>query len=166
MVKVASWVFAVLIAACGVVYGADGKKPSDKPAQWSSVEALPPDALIEVGREGQAGVDVCRIESTDDSTLTCVSERPEGDARLVFPRGTVQNVWLLERAKDRHIRRWIAAGVGIALVVAICVEGGILGFVTVGVLVLGVETSYFEDSVRSRAPQIPRVRWRLIYSIP
>jgi hypothetical protein len=84
MVKVASWVFAVLMAACGVVYGAAGKKPSDKLAQWSSVEALPPDALIEVGREGQAGVDVCRIESADDSTLTCVSEHPEGDARLVF----------------------------------------------------------------------------------
>jgi hypothetical protein len=166
MVKVASWVFAVLMAACGVVYGAAGKKPSDKLAQWSSVEALPPDALIEVGREGQAGVDVCRIESADDSMLTCVSEHPEGDARLVFPRGTVQNVWLMERAKDRHIGRWIVAGVGIAVIVAVCVEGGILGFVTVGVLVLGVESSYFEDSVRSRPPQIPRMRWRLIYSVP
>ncbi len=165
MVKVASWLFWILVAACGVAYGANGKKPSDKLAQWSVVESVPLNALIEVGRDGHAGVDECRVESADDSALTCVAERPEGDMRVIFPRGSVAQVWVMEQVKDRHIGRWIVAGVGIALVVAACVEGGVLGFVTVGVLVLGVEISYFEDILR-RPPPMPRMRWKLIYSAP
>ncbi|HXC95632.1 MAG TPA: hypothetical protein VNU92_08015 [Edaphobacter sp.] len=161
-----SWVFWILFAACGVAFGADGKKSPDKLAQWSRVERVPVNALIEVEREGQAGVDECRIESVDDSALTCVAERPEGDMRIVFPQGSVEKVWVIEQVKDRHIGRWIVVGAGIALIVAACVEGGVIGFVTVGVLVLGVGTSYLEDTLWRQPPPTPRMRWRLIYSAP
>ena len=166
MVKVASWMLVALLALGGVAYGADGKVKSGRQSQWSAVETLSQDALVEVGREGQAGVEVCRVERTDVSSLTCVAERQEGNVRLIFPRDVVRSVWLLQRAKDLHIGRWIAAGVGIALIVAACVEGGLLGLAAVGTLVVGVEISYFEHSMASRPPQTPRVRRRLIYSVP
>lgn len=104
---------------------------------------VPLNALIEVGREGQAGADECQVESADDSALTCIVERPEGEVRLVFPRGTVEKVRVMERAKERHIGRWIAVGVGVGLVVAAGVSSGVLGFAVVGLMVLGVGRGLF-----------------------
>jgi hypothetical protein len=130
MVKVASWTLVTLLAACGVAHGADGRKQSGKLSQWRSVQALQPGALIEVLRGHQAGSDLCRVESSDDTALTCVAERPEGDTRLVFPRDGVQDVWVIEAARNLHIGRWIVLGVGVALVVAIGVELGVVGLRT------------------------------------
>lgn len=167
MVKVASWTLVALLAACGVAHGADGRKQSgSKLSQWSVVETLSQGALIEVSREGWAGVDGCRVESADDSALTCVAERPEGDARLVFPRDAVRNVWVVEPAKNLHIGRWIVVGIGVALVVAACVEGGVFGLAIMGPMVVGIETGYFEQFEWNRPPQPPRMRRRLVYSAP
>jgi hypothetical protein len=166
MVKVASWTLVVLLAACGVAHGADGKKHSGKLSQWSSVEALPQDTLIEVGRKGWAGVDECRVESADDSALTCVAERPEGDARLVFPRDTLQDVWVIEPARNLHIGRWIMVGMGIAAVVAVGVGSGVVGLAFFGPIVVGIEISYFEDFVWRQPPEPPRMRRRLVYAAP
>jgi hypothetical protein len=124
---------------------------------------VPLNALIEVGREGQAGADECQVESADDSALTCIVERPEGEVRLVFPRGTVEKVRVMERAKERHIGRWIAVGVGVGLVVAAGVSSGVLGLAVVGLMVLGVEEAFFLSSWPSRPPQM---HWMLIYSAP
>ena len=166
MVKVASWTLVVLLAACGVAHAKGGRKQPGKLSQWTSVQALQPGALIEVLPGHQAGSDLCRVESADDTALTCVAERPEGDTRLVFPRDGVLDVWVIERAKNLHIVQWIVLGVGVALVVAAGVELGVFGLATFGPLIVGIEASYFEFSVWRAPPQPPRMRRRLIYSVP
>lgn len=163
MCRVASWVLVVLLAACGVAHG---KKQSGKLSQWSAVEALLPDTLVEVLPEHQAGSDLCRVESAGDSALTCVAERPEGDARLVFPRDRVRDMWVIEPAKNLHIGRWIMVGMGVALVVAAGVGSGVVGLAFAGAIVVGIEISYFENFEWNRPPQRPHMRWRLIYSVP
>jgi hypothetical protein len=166
MVKVASWTLVTLLAACGVAHGADGRKQSGKLSQWSSVQALQPGALIEVLPGHQAGSDLCRVESADDTALTCVAERPEGDTRLVFPRDGVQDVWVIEPAKNLHIGRWIMVGVGVATVVAAGVGSGVFGLAFVGPIVVGIEISHFENFEWNRPPQPPRMRRRLVYWVP
>lgn len=166
MCRVAGWVLVVMIAGCGVARGADGGKASGKLARWDRVEAISLGAVIEVGREGWAGTDVCRILSIDDMSLTCVAERPDGNSRLVFPRDTVKDVWVIERARNLHIGRWIMVGVGVAAVVAAGVGGGVLGLAFVGPIVVGIEISYFEDYVWRQPPQPPSMRRRLVYSVP
>jgi hypothetical protein len=163
MCRVASWVLVVLLAACGVAHG---KKQSGKLSQWSGVEALPQGSLVEVGRSGWAGVDVCRVESADDRAVTCVAERPEGDARLVFPRDGVRDVWVVEPARNLHIGRWIMVGMGVALVVACGVGSGVFGLAFGGAIVVGIEISYFENFEWNRPPQPPRMRRRLVYAVP
>jgi hypothetical protein len=153
----------VLFAACGVAHG---KKQSGKRSQWSAVEALLPDTLIEVGRPGWAGVDECRVESADDNAVTCVAERPEGNARLVFPRSAVRDVWVVEPARNLHIARWIMVGMGVALVAAAGVGGGVLGLAMVGTIVVGIEISYFEKFEWNQPPQPPRMWRRLVYAVP
>jgi hypothetical protein len=112
-------VLVVLLAACGVAHG---RKQSGKLSQWSGVEALPQGSLVEVGRSSWAGLDECRVESADDSALTCVAERPEGDARLVFARDVVRDLWVVEPAHDYHI--WISVAIGFALGAILCGGGG------------------------------------------
>ena len=163
MNRVTGWTFVFLLAVCGV---AQGKQPANKLSRWSAVEALPQDTLIEASREGWAGVDECRVESADDSALSCVAERPEGDARLVFPRDTLRDVWVIEPARNLHIGRWVMVGVGVALVAAAGVGGGVFGLAFVGPIVLGIEISYFENFEWNRPPPMPRMRRRLVYSAP
>jgi hypothetical protein len=166
MRRVAGLVLAVLTAGCGVVYGADGGKPSAKTARWDAVEALPPNALIEVRRAGWAGVDECRVESSDDNELTCVAERPDGDSRLVLPRYSVVSMWVIEAVRNLHIGRWIVLGVGVALLIALGVEGGVAGLAFFGPIIVGIEASYFEFSVWRAPPEPPRLRRRLVYAAP
>lgn len=163
MCRVVGWVLMVIGAVCGVAH-ADGKG-SGKIARWEAVEALSQGALVEVGRDGWAGVEMCRVASADDSALICVAERPEGDTRLVFPRGSVKDVWMIERAKNLHIGRWIFVGIGAALIVAAGVGSGVLGLAFVGPIVVGIEISYFEDFVWRQSPQPPGMRRKLIYSV-
>jgi hypothetical protein len=165
MGRVAVWTLVVLLAACEVAHG-DGKKQNGKLSQWSTVEALSQDAVIEVGRKGHAGVDECHVELVDDTALTCVEERPEGDARLVFPRDSVKSVWAIQPVKNLHIERWIVVGVGVAAVVAAGVGGGVFGLAIIGPIVLGIEISYFENFEWNRPPQPLRMRRRLVYSVP
>jgi hypothetical protein len=164
MRRVVGWMLMVIGLVCGVAH-ADGGKGSGKTARWEAVETLSQGAVVEVGREGLAGVETCRVVSADDSALTCIVERLEGDARLVFPRGSVKDVWVIERAKNLHIGRWIFVGMGAALVVAAGVGGGVFGLAFVGPIVVGIEISYFEDYVWRQPPQPPRMRQRLVYSV-
>jgi hypothetical protein len=166
MVRVASWILIAVIAMCGVAHGADGKKKSGKRAEWGEVQALRVGEPAEVSRVGQAGVDACYVESADDSALICVGKRGGVDARLVFPRGAVQKVWVIELARNLHIGRWIMVGAGIALVVAAGVGSGVVGLAITGLIVCGIEISYFEEFEWRRPPQPPRMRRRLVYSVP
>jgi hypothetical protein len=166
MGRVAGLVFVVLTAGCGVAHGADGGKPSGKIARWDAVEALPQNALIEVLREGWAGADACQVESADDIALTCVAERPQGNERLVFPRGSVKDVWVIEQVKNLHIVRWIMAGLEVAVITASGVGSGVFGLVFVGAVVVGAELTYFENSAWRQPPEPPRMRRRPVYSLP
>ena len=166
MYRLARWVLVVLLGTCVVAHGEDRKKHSGKLSRWNVVEALPQDTLVEVSRRGWAGVDQCRVESANDSGLTCVAERPEGHARLVFPRDGLRDVWAIEPARNLHIARWAMVGMGIALVVASGVGGGVFGLAIVGTIVVGIEISYFENFEWNRSPQPPRMRRRLVYALP
>jgi hypothetical protein len=56
--------------------------------------------------------------------------------------------------------------VGVALVVALGVESGMVGLAFFGPIVAGIEISYFEHFVWNQPPQPPRMRRRLVYSVP
>jgi hypothetical protein len=174
MVKVASWTLLALLAACGVAHGVDAKKQG-KPSQWSSVEALPQDTLIEVLPEHQPGPDSCRISSVDDNSLTCFSEGAESDARLVFPRSAVRDVWVVEPAHDRHI--WIRVAIGFAVGAVLCGGGGpgllftcgAIGALIAADIALGADQPGmlgvgYPGSIR--IPRRPRLHLRLLYYAP
>ena len=73
---------------------------------------------------------------------------------------------VIEPAKNLHIGRWIVVGAGVALVVAVGVGSGVIGLAFVGPIVVGIEISYFENFEWNRPPQPPRMRRRLVYSVP
>ena len=160
MSRSAGWTLLVLLAVCGV---AQGKQQVSKQSRWGTVEALPQGTLIEVGQDRKAGVDVCRVESAGGSALTCVAERPDGDARLVFPRYAVRDVWVIERARNLHIGRWVGVAIEVTVVVAGFVGSGVLGGLFMGGLVLLVEGVIAEDGLPSRPP---RLHHRLVYTAP
>ena len=153
------WGLVILLVACGVAYGAQGP-PGGGHDRWDAVEALPLDALIEVLPEGQAGPDLCRVSSVEDSALTCVPEGSMNGVRLVFPQSALLDVWLIEPGRERHIARWIWIGIEVALFVDACVMAGALGAVAAGILVLGAEAANAENPMPRRPPRLHR---RLIY---
>lgn len=154
----------VLLLVCGIAHGAQGQSGSGRD-RWDAVKALPLDGLIEVLPKGQAGPDLCRVSSTDDDALTCVAERSVSGVRLAFPRSMLQDVWVIEPDRDRHIGRWIRIGIEVALFVDACVVAGVLGAVVVGGVVLAAELSIAENPIPRRSPHFHR---RLIYraSVP
>jgi hypothetical protein len=175
MVKGASWTLLVLLAVCGVAHGADAQEHASKLSQWSSVGALPQSTLIEVLTEHHAGPDSCRISSVDDNSLTCSPEGAESDARLVFPRSAVRDVWVIEPAHDRHI--WICVAIGFALGAVLCGGGGpgpLLICGAIGALIAvdiapgadqpGMLRVGYPGSIR--IPRRPRLHRRLLYHPP
>jgi hypothetical protein len=163
------WVLIVLIvlaAGSAVAQSAGDEKPADKFARWDSVEALQAGQVVEVRSEHQAGPDVCRVSSVDDSALTCVTENRAWPVRLVFPRAALRDVWLVELARDRHIGRWIRIGIETALFITACVAGGVVGGSVVGVLVMSLEAAIAENPIPLRYPSAPRVHRRLVYRTP
>lgn len=104
----------------------------------------------------------CLVESADDSAPTCVAERPEGNARLVFPRDGVRDVWRLKRRGNLHIGRWIMVGMGVALVAACGVASGVFGLAVGGAIVVGIKIFYFENFEW----KWPSTRRRLVYATP
>jgi hypothetical protein len=91
-------------------------------------------------------VEECLVESADDSAPTCVAERSEGNARLVFPRDGVRDVWRLKRRGNLHIGRWIMVGMGVALVAACGVASGVFGLAVGGAIVVGIKISTLKIS--------------------
>jgi hypothetical protein len=158
----AGLVFFVLLVACGVASGAQGQ-PGRGQDRWDAVEGLPVGALIEVLPQGQAGPDLCRVSSAEDSALTCVREGSMNGVRLVFPQGALLDVWLIEPGRERHIARWIWTGIEVALFVDACVMASVLGAVAVGILVLVAETAIAENPM---PPRPLRMHHRLIYRAP
>lgn len=149
----------VLLMTCGVAYGAQGQAGGGRD-RWDAVEGLPLGALIEVLPEGQAGPDLCRVSSVEDSALTCIPEGSMNGVRLVFPQSALLDVWLIQPWRERHIARWIWIGIEVALFVDACVMAGALGAVGAGIFVLGAEVAHAENPMPRRPPRLHR---RLIY---
>ena len=158
MSRVAGLGLMVLLAACGVAHGAPGAGGGRD--EWDAVKTLPVNNLIEVLPKNQAGPDLCRISSVDNDELTCVAERSVNGARLVFPRSALQDVWVIEPERDRHIGRWIRIGIEVALFVDACVVAGVIGAVIAGSVVLAAEISIAENPIPRRPLHFHR---RLIY---
>jgi hypothetical protein len=161
MGKLLGWAFMVVMACSGVAYAGGGHE------RWESVEGLAPDARIEVLPQNQAGPDACRLVSVDDGALTCIAGN---NARLVYPRGAVRDVWVIEQAPERHIGRWIAVGAGAGLVALASAKNGVAGGVVMGGIVILVAAvslntprmaGYPYPGVRS--PPQQRMRRRLVY---
>ena len=175
---VAGWALTIWFGGCGAAF-AGGRHE-----HWTVVKYLAPGKFVEVQREGQAGLDACRVLSANDSALTCeVVEDPNTDwdslagARLVFPRSAVSNVWLLEpETIERRI--WTGMGVGFALGAALCGRAGpgpLFACAGVGALIgtlVGANAAPRSlpgwpgpvYSQRRQAP--PRLHRRLIYQAP
>jgi hypothetical protein len=164
---VAGWALTIWLGGCGAAFA------SGRHEHWKAVKDLAPGKFVEVQREGQAGLEACRVLSANDSALTCtVEEDPNTNwdslagARLVFPRGAVRNVWLVEQESEWHLGRWILIGVEVALLVTACVAGGIEGGLFVGLLELGADAAMVTNPMPPRMRRPPGLERRLIYHAP
>jgi hypothetical protein len=117
------WVLAVVLAGGGVA------QAGGRHQQWKAVKRLGVGVAVEVRSAGQAGAEECRVVRVDDTALTCERERdPNADwdagsgARLVFPRSTVEGVWVWQDASDRRVLAGL--GFGFAIGALVCAEGG------------------------------------------
>jgi len=150
-------IVSLLATLSGVAHGSTGKHE-----RWVAVKALGAGALVVVLPQNQAGPDECRVLSVDDSALICVAEGSVNGVRLVFPRSALSRVWVVEPAPERHIGRWIAFGVSMALIATASVGGAIDGAI-VGVAVALGWIVWYEDSNPMGPPKLPQMRQRLIY---
>jgi len=156
----------MLILTCSGVAHAGGRHE-----RWSAVKKLAPGVPVEVERQGQAGVEDCLMVSADDASLTCRRDPdpntdwgPGSNARVVFPRDAVREVWVIEPGEGgRHIGGWIAAGVSVGLVAAASVGGGVIGGVIVGGMVIGAWSIWNENPIPYRGPRQPRWHRQLVY---
>jgi hypothetical protein len=148
-------VLVSLFATSGIAHAANGKH-----GNWKSVERLALGIPVEVQSVGQAGVEDCSIVHVDDAALTCQREPdpnanwgPGDNARLVFPRDTVRDVWVIEPASNRHIAAWIAVAVVTGVGIAVCVEGGPEG--ALFFLLLALPVAVFAESPQNPWPSMP-----------
>jgi hypothetical protein len=154
----------LVLAFTGLAHGAG------KHERWKAVEQLAQGKPVEVEVQGLAGVEGCRLVSVNDRALTCVREQDPyanwdaaSGARLVFPRASVRNVWLMGEASSWGVGRWIALGVSVGLVAAGSVGGGVIGGVVVGALVLAVWKGSYDVAQVSLSRHPPPLGRRLIY---
>lgn len=165
MGKSMGWVLMMLMMAASGVAHAGGKITAHKFERWDAVEALKPGTEIDVLAGDEAGPESCLVSSVDGGSLTCLREDPAKDTRLVFPRSAVREVRVWEVAPNRHIGRWILAGVLLGVGVALLVEGNIVGIAVYGLVLLVAEGAQQMGPypMPPRPPAPPRLRRRLVY---
>lgn len=173
MGKFVGWVLVAMV--CGGVADASGGKRVDKFARWDAVEGLPPGTEINVLSGNQAGPDLCLVSAVDATTLTCLAEYSANDVRLVFPRDSVRDVWVIEPWRDRHIGLWLGIGLGFFLGGAMCAELGPGGFFFCGAIgasmiasaaTMGPGPLWLSYPGFRPSPRAPRMRHRLVYRMP
>ena len=159
---------ALLMVLAIVPAHAEGKHE-----RWQSVEQLAPDAEILVQTQGRRGPELCHFVSADDATLTCQHDKdldtdwtPASDARLVFPRSSVEDVWLWQQGSDRHIGLWIGVALSVAFEAWACVSAGELGAVAGLAILAGIWTAALESTPFSPPPRQPVMRRKLVYRMP
>jgi hypothetical protein len=164
MSKLIGWVLVVAMTSGAVANASGGKKHANKLERWDTVERLKPGTEIDVLAGDQAGAEACLVSAVDDGALTCLREDAASDTRLVFPRSEVREVRVWEVAPDRHVGRWILAGVLLGVGVALMVEGNIVGIAVYGLVLLGAEgAQQMGPPMPPRPPAPQRMRWRLVY---
>ena len=166
---------AVLVAGCGAgcsTAQASGAKLA-KVEHWERVESLQPGAEINVFAGNHSQPDLCLVASVDSSTLTCLAEDAPSGTRLVFPRGAVRDVWVIDEAPERHIALWIGIAASAALEIWACVAGGAAGGVLMGAVIalvwaeaLNMQPGSFWFPQPPRPPKTPQLRRRLVYQAP
>jgi hypothetical protein len=174
MGKFVGWVL-VAMACGGVALAAGGGKAGDKFTYWDAVESLAPGTEVNVLSGNQAGPDLCLVSAVDANTLTCLAEYSANDVRLIFPRDSVRDVWVIEPWRDRHIGLWLGIALGFFLGGAMCAELGpgaffLCGAIGASIVVSAVTTGpgplwLGYPGLRSM-PRPPRMRRRLVYRMP
>lgn len=177
--QAARWTVAVLLLSAA----ATAAQAAGRNENWNRVKALAPGKLIVVESRGQQP-DECRVVSADDASLTCLRDpdpdvdwRPGDNARVVFPRKSVQSVRLVEKAVHHHWDRWIAAAVGAASLGSLSARtnsytawdtrNAAIGTSTVLGGLLGYGVAAFVDSLGDIGkPPGSRVHRRLVYDAP
>jgi hypothetical protein len=162
MVRFAGWILVAVMAGVGVAH-------ASRHEQWNAVERLGVDIPVEVRSVGQAGVEECRVVRVDDAALTCQREPdpnadwgPGDNARLVFPRETVQGVWVMVTGEPWSVGKWIAVGASVAIIVLDSVGGGAFGAFIAGTV---VAMAWFvcEITIPSSPPRPKRMHRQLVY---
>jgi hypothetical protein len=132
---------------------------------WSAVERLPLGARIDVIERGGHPTP-CRINMTDDNTLTCIVSSPYAPPqRIVFPFASIAAIYVLEPHKGFSLKGVLIttatfAGVG----GAIGARGG-GGTAAIGALLCGVVGANVAlDDSPGRYPMPPQRR--LVYRVP
>ena len=163
MGRFVAMVLAAVLAGGGVAQAKEAKRAGGS-GSWDAMATLKPGTQIDVLAADEAGPEACLVSAVDDGALTCLKEDPANDTRLVFPRSAVREVRMWEVAPERHVGRWILAGVVLGVGVALMVEGNIVGIAVYGVFLGTAEIMQmgpFRTPPRSPAPK--RMRRRLVY---
>jgi hypothetical protein len=132
---------------------------------WNAVAQVREGERVAVYRAQQRYPQACDFVSADDSEVTCTPVDATDGQRLVFPRAAIREIDSFQTAPDRHIGIWIAAGITVGLVTAMCVANPLVGML-MGVTALGVWTD--EASRPPLLPQRsgPHIRRHVVYRAP
>jgi hypothetical protein len=172
MVRFAVLAMVLLVLAGSGVARADVQKKTAKVERWEQVERLKPGEEINVLAGTRSAPDLCLVASVDDNALTCLAEDVQSETRLVFPRSTVQDVWVIEKAPGRHVVFWIAVAVTAVLEISACVSSGFSGCATVGIVLAvmwgsaAIAVPWGEALGQLWPQRPPRMRKRLVYEAP
>jgi hypothetical protein len=163
MGKMTAWML-LMAAGCGAAWA---KKPVDLD-RWEAVERLRQGAEINVTSGRRVAPDLCLVSTVDENALTCVDEN--SNVRMIFPRNAVQNVWVFEKAPNRHVGLWIAVVISAGLEIASCVFEGPGGCAFTGFMLFLAWVSAADAPPYPiwlpNSPRPERWRRRLVYQMP
>jgi hypothetical protein len=125
-------------------------------------------AEINVTSGRRVAPDLCLVSTVDENALTCVDEN--SNVRMIFPRNAVQNVWVFEKAPNRHVGLWIAVAISAGLEIASCVFEGPGGCAFTGFMFFLAWVSAADAPPYPiwlpNSPRPERWRRRLVYQMP
>jgi hypothetical protein len=129
---------------------------------WPGVARIGVGERLAIYRTQQSYPDACDFLSADENEVICTPPDAPAAERLVFPRAAVREIDTFQTAPDRHIAIWIAAGITVGLVTALCIANPLVGML-MGVTALDVWA--YEANSPPLLPQSsgPRIRRHVVY---
>ena len=139
---------------------------------WKHVAELAPGALVAVESFGKAGPETCRVLGVSDTTLTCAHDldpnrdwTPEEQARIVYPRTAVKEVWIWSDHSDRRVLVSMAIGFAIGALSCSGIGPG-AAFVCAGIGAFIGALCALPGLSEPSPPRVPRWELKLWYRAP